>query len=202
MNFYVHENPLSGGSYIDFKLLDRDDTVRVDNHFFDIDVPNRKIDTGIDLSNTAFYLLFSISGEYISPTKYTVSGSVITFNQSSNANEQPYVPMFGSRVELIAGKYKKPYSQTLYKMIRIAANSNGQKEFVFEDNVEYNPSTDNLLIFKQNGLYVGERFYHTDSSEGKIVFDNNSDIVAGSFIDVLLIRNLSVKVYPESEQEV
>lgn len=202
INFYVHENSISGGSYIDFRLLDRDETVRVDNHFFDVNLEDKSIDTRLDLSSAAFYLLFSISGQYISPTKYTVDGSVIRFTDQSNENNQPYYPGYGSRVELIIGKYKKPYSKTLYKMIRITATNKGQKEFAFDESIEYNPTTDNLLIFRQDGLYIGERFYHTDASQGKIIFDDNSDIAAGSYIDILLIRNLSIKVYPDTELEV
>jgi hypothetical protein len=196
VNLYVHENPLVRGDYVDFRLLDRDNTVRVDNIFIDVDADNRTADAGVEFDKAAFYLLFTISGEYISNSKYTVDGSVITFKNSDEC-DQPYVPESGARVELIIGNYKKEYSTTLYKMIQIEATSNDQKEFILDENLEYNPSSDNILIFRKDGMYIGERFYHTDTSSGKIVIDQGSGIPFGSYIDVLLIRNMSVKVIPD-----
>jgi hypothetical protein len=195
VNLYVHENPLVRGDYVDFRLLDRDNTVRVDNIFIDVDADNRTADAGVEFDKAAFYLLFTISGEYISNSKYTVDGSVITFKNSDEC-DQPYEPESGARVELIIGNYKKEYSTTLYKMIQIEATSNDQKEFILDENLEYNPSSDNILIFRKDGMYIGERFYHTDTSSGKIVIDQGSGIPFGSYIDVLLIRNMSVKVIP------
>lgn len=201
VNMYVHENPLKAGDCFDFRMLDRDETVRVDNHFYTVNMESKSIDTGIDLSKAAFYLLFSISGQYISPLKYTVNGSVITFKPESADNTQPYLPAFGVRVELIVGTYKHSYSKTLYKMIRVTATENDQKEFILDGDLDYNPQSDNLLIFQKNGLYIGERFYHTDEKTGKIILDNGSGLSVGDYIDILLIRSLKVRINPATEVE-
>jgi hypothetical protein len=198
VNLYVHENPLVKGDYVDFKLLDRDNTVRVDNIFLNVDVENRKVDTGIQLEQTAFYLLFTINGEYISNSKYTITdGSIITFKTTEDGCDQPYVPTEGARLELVTGVYKKEYSTTLYKMIQIETTVDDQREFLLDENLEYNPSSDNLLIFRKDGLYIGERFYHTDVTSNKIVIDKGSGVPLGSYIDILLIRNMSVRVIPD-----
>lgn len=200
VNLYVHESPIYNGDYVDFRLLDRDDTVRVDNYFLDVNVADHNVDTGVELDNTAFHLLFTISGEYISPSKYTINGSTITF-KTEDEYDQPYVPTYGSRVELVVGMYKHDYSRTLYKMIQIEATDDGQREFYLDDGIEYNPDSDNLLIFRKDGLYIGERFYHTDEAAGKIIIDAGSGVPLGSYIDILLIRNMSVKVMPNTEVE-
>lgn len=200
VNLYVHENPVRNGDYVDFRLLDRDDTVRVDNHFLDVTVNTRSFDTGIDISQAAFYLLFTISGEYISPSKYTVDGTTITF-KTEEEYDQPIEVTYGMRVELVVGTYKHEYSRTLYKMIQIEATDEGQREFYLDENIEYNPSSDNLLIFRKDGMYIGERFYHTDESCGKIIIDQGSGVPLGSYIDILLIRNMSVRVMPGTEEE-
>jgi hypothetical protein len=196
VNLYIHENPLLRGDYVDFRLLDRDDTVRVDSFFLDVNVDEKSVDTGIDLDKSAFYLLFTVSGEYISNSKYTVDGSTIKFKAESDGCDQPYTPTHGGRLELVVGVYKKEYSTTLYKMIQIETTVDDQREFSFEDNIEYNPSSDNLLIFRKDGMYIGERFYHTDETCGKIIIDKGSGVPLGSYIDVLLIRNMSVRVKP------
>ena len=202
VNIYVHENPLRAGDYVDFRLLDRDDTVRVDNYFLDVDKASRTIDTGVPLDTAAFFLLFTVNGEYISGSKYTIDGSILTFKTEEDGCDQPYEPDFWSRVELVVGNYKKDYSKTLYKMIQIETTDEGQREFYLDENIEYNPSSDNLLIFRKDGMYIGERFYHTDESTGKIVIDEGSGVPLGSYIDILLIRNMSVKVIPGASREV
>ena len=202
VNIYVHENPLRAGDYVDFRLLDRDDTVRVDNYFLDVDKASRTIDTGVPLDTAAFFLLFTVNGEYISGSKYTIDGSILTFKTEEDGCDQPYELDFWSRVELVVGNYKKDYSKTLYKMIQIETTDEGQREFYLDENIEYNPSSDNLLIFRKDGMYIGERFYHTDESTGKIVIDEGSGVPLGSYIDILLIRNMSVKVIPGASREV
>ncbi len=201
VNMYVHENPLRDGDYLDFRLLDRDETVRVDNYFFDVDTINNCINTGVDLQTAAFYLLFTTSGEYISSSKYTVENGVITFKNEGSDCDQPYEPYDGARVELVVGIYKHSYSKTLYKMIQIEATDEGQREFYLDESIEYNPDSDNLLIFRKDGLYIGERFYHTDATNGKIVIDKGSGVPLGSYIDILLIRNMSIRVTPDTETE-
>lgn len=196
---YLHEDKLSSGDYIDFRLLDRDKTVRIDSLFLDVDVANKSVDTGVDLSNTAFFLLFTVSGEYISGSKYTVDGSTIRF-KTAEEYDQPYEPHEGSRLELVVGVYKDEHCKTLYKMIQIEATDDGQREFYLDEDADYNPASDNLLIFRKDGMYIGERFYHTDETCGKIVIDKGSGIPLGSYIDILLIRNMAVKVLPKEEE--
>lgn len=200
VKLYTHENPLHFGDYVDFRLLDRGDTVRVDSRFLTLPTDSFSVDTGFDLEHTAFYLLFTVSGEYISGSKYTVDGSVITFKEITPDCDQPFDVFPGTRLEIVVGVYKKNYSRTLYKMIQIETTDDGQREFDLGDQIEYNPSSDNLMIFRKDGMYVGERFYHTDADAGKIIIDAGSGVPIGSFIDVLVIRNMNVNVIPNPEE--
>lgn len=200
VKMYTHENPLHFGDYVDFRLLDRDETVRVDSKFLTLMPDTFSVDTGFDLKSAAFFLLFTVNGEYISGSKYTIDGSAITFKDHTENCDQPFDVSPDTRLEIVVGVYKKNYSRTLYKMIQVETTDDGQREFYIGDQIEYNPTSDNLMIFRKDGMYVGERFYHTDADAGKIIIDAGSDVPLGSYIDILIIRNMNVNVIPNPKE--
>lgn len=192
VNVYSHENPLEKGDYIDFRLLDRDNTVRIYNSLITATSDNQQsISVEHDLSNVAFLLLFTVSGQYISPCKYTVNGNTITFNSDVR---QPFTVYKNMRFEVVYGVFKKDYSKTIYTTLQLDASDENQMEFTIADNIDYNPASDNILVFREDGMYVGERFYHIDEETNKIVIDNGTGVPVGSHIDIIIIRNLIVEI--------
>ena len=150
------------------------------------------MDIGVDVSNVPFLLLFTVSGEFISPSKYTIDGSIITFNKNCN---QPFVVDNGTRLEVVFGVYKRDYSKTVYNTLQLKATEKDQKEFVLDDGLDYNPGSDNVLLFREDGMYIGEKFYHIDEPSSKIIIDKGTGVPLGSHLDVVIIRNLTTEVY-------
>ena len=190
VNIYSHETPLSRGDYLDFRLLDRDENVRVYNRFLDSN-GSEPLDIGVDLSNVAFLLLFTISGQFISPSKYTIDGSYITFNSNCN---QPFIVDNGTRLEAIYGVFKGDYCKTIYNTLQIVATEDNQREFNIKEDLDFNVNSDNVLIFREDGMYIGERFYHMDEENDMIVIDRGTGVPKGSHIDIVVIRNLSLEI--------
>lgn len=192
VNLYIHEAPLNRGDYVDFRMLDRDDSVRIFNKYLTGTSKSQEVmDVGVDISKVAFFLLFTVSGQFISPSKYTVNGSKITFNKNCN---QPFVVDNGTRLEAIYGVYKKERSKTLYTVRQLEATTADQKEFSLDESLDYNPGPDNVLIFREDGMYIGERFYHIDEPTNKIIIDKGSGVPKGSHIDVVIIRSLTLDI--------
>jgi hypothetical protein len=187
VHIYEHEESLMEGDYVDFKLVDRDPTVRVSNLYLTFTEDNQKsINVGFNLNRFAFYMLFTMSGEYVSPSKYKASGSTITFID----NDQPLEITKGDRLELVVGMYLKPYSKTVITQSRVVAVTDNQTEFTIDLLEDFNPKKDTLFLFQKNGLYIGERFYSVDTSNKKIIIDRGSSLPLGDHIDVFFIRTL------------
>ena len=192
VNMYIHEAPLEKGDYVDFRMLDRDESVRIYNKYLTGTSNNQEVmDIGVDISKVAFFLLFTVSGQFISPSKYNINGSNITFNKNCN---QPFVVDNGTRLEAIYGLYKDNYSKTIYNVQQIESTSDDQKEFILDESLDYNPGSDNVLIFREDGMYIGEKFYHIDKEKNKIIIDKGSGVPNGSHIDVITIRNLTLGI--------
>lgn len=192
VNLYIHENPLSRGDYLDFRLLDRDKSVRIYNTYL-TGTSNKQetMDIGVDIPSVAFFLLFTVSGQFISPSKYTVNGTEIIFNKNCN---QPFVVDNGTRLEAIYGVYKEETSKTLYTTLQLKSENDDQKEFSLSEELDYNPGCDNILIFRENGMYIGERFYHIDEPTNTIIIDNGSGVPKDSHIDIVIIRSLTLDI--------
>ena len=127
----------------------------------------------------------------MSTSKYTINGSNITFNKNCN---QPFVVDNGTRLEAIYGLYKDNYSKTIYNVQQIESTSDDQKEFILDESLDYNPGSDNVLIFREDGMYIGEKFYHIDKEKNKIIIDKGSGVPNGSHIDVITLRNLTLAI--------
>ena len=208
VNMYIHETPLHNGDYVDFRLLDRDENVRIYNKFLTGTSDKQKVmDIETDLSKVAFFLLFTVSGQFISPSKYTMEGSTIVFNENCN---QPFTVDNGTRLEAVYGVFKNNYCKTIYTTAQIKATEDNQKEFSIDENLDFNKGSDNILIFREDGMYIGERFYHMSEDDDKIIIDNGSGVPKGSHIDVVVIRNLNNEItvgdwsnmIPEETEEV
>lgn len=196
VNLYIHENPLSRGDYLDFRLLDRDSSVRIYNKYLTGTSNAQEVmDVGVDLSKVAFFLLFTVSGQFISPSKYTINGSQITFNKNCN---QPFIVDNGTRLEAVYGVFKEDYTKTLYTTLQLKATTENQKEFSLDEDLDYNPGYDNVLIFREDGMYIGERFYHIDEPSNMIIIDKGSGVPKGSHIDVVIIRSLTLDIKTNS----
>lgn len=200
--YYEHEFPFGDNDYVDFRVLSRDNTIRIQSRYLTINGTNR-IDTGIDLSSCCFVLLFSMDGAYISNSKYTISGSEIIFNRSG---DQLFNHIEGNRLELVFGTYTSTITRTIFEMVRIETTTDHQKKFDLD--FKYNPNTDNVIVFRKDGMYIGERFYHIDNENpdgiSRIVIDDGSGVPEGAFIDILLVRDLESYVssgYIDEEDE-
>lgn len=192
VDFYAHEYPLHNGDYIDFRLLDRDENVRIYSKFLTGTSDSQEVmDIGADVTNVPFFLLFTVSGQFISPSKYTINGSTITFNKNCN---QPFVVDNGTRLEAIYGVFKGPYCKTIYTTAQIEATEENQKEFSIDEDLDFNVESDNILIFREDGMYIGERFYHMSETDDKIIIDNGTGVPKGSHIDIVVIRNLTKEI--------
>lgn len=192
VEFYAHEFPLHTGDYIDFRLLDRDENVRIYNKFLTGTSDHQEtMEIGTDISNAPFFLLFTVSGQFISPSKYTVHGSTITFNQNCN---QPFVVDNGTRLEAVYGVFKGPYCRTVYTTAQLVATEDDQKVFDIDEDLDFNVESDNVLIFREDGMYIGERFYHMSEENDQIVIDRGSGVPKGSHIDIVIIRNLTKEI--------
>lgn len=192
VNLYIHEAPLNKGDYVDFRMLDRDDSVRIYNKYLTGTSDSQEVmDVGVDVTKVAFFLLFTVSGQFISPSKYTANGSIITFNKNCN---QPFIVDNGTRLEAVYGIYKKERSKTLYTTRQLESTTPDQKEFSLDESLDYNPGSDNILIFREDGMYIGERFYHIDEPNNKIIIDKGSGVPEGSHIDIVIIRSLTLDI--------
>ena len=198
VNLYIHETPMSYGDYVDFRLLDRDKNIRVYNKFFTASENNQTVFNILSPTEKRpiFFMLFTMSGEFISPSKYTLDGYTITFNTDCR---QPVEIQLGTRFEAVYGIYTGDVCKTLYHTIQIKSTSDNQKEFLIDETVDFNMDTNNLLIFREDGMYVGEKFYHIDRESNKIIIDKGTGVANGSHIDVIVIRNLSLEVPVEIE---
>lgn len=184
--FYNHEDGLKSGDYLEFKLLDRDTTVRVVNTYLTLSEDSQTtIETGIDLEKVAFHLLFTMDGEYISDAKYTIDGSTIQFKEDS---DQPLDLLKDDRFELVTGHYTKNITKTMFLPVRFEVTKDNQTEFSLEGELDYNPKSDSMLLFRKDGAYIGERFYSVDIENNVLQLSNG--LPDGSYLDVLLIRNL------------
>lgn len=192
VSFYAHEYPLHNGDYIDFRLLDRDENIRIYNKFLTgTSDAQESMYIGTDISSAPFFLLFTTSGQFISPSKYTIDGSKITFNKNCN---QPFVVDNGTRLEAIYGVFKGPYCKTVYTTGQFVATEDNQKEFDIDKELDFNSESDNVLIFREDGMYIGERFYHMSEENDKIIIDKGTGVPKGSHIDVVIIRNLTKEI--------
>ena len=192
VDLYLHEAPLNRGDYVDFRMLDRDSSVRIYNKYLTGTSDDQEVmDIDVDISKVAFFLLFTVSGQFISPSKYFIDGSRIIFNKTCN---QPFVVDNGTRLEAVYGVYKKERSKTLYSTYQLYADTADQKVFQMEESLDYNPGSDNILIFREDGMYIGEKFYHVDEPTNKIIIDNGSGVPKGSHIDIVIIRSLELDI--------
>lgn len=186
---YGHESPLGVGDYVDFRLLDRDNTVRIYRNYLTIKSNKTPLDIGVDIEKCAFFLLFTISGEFISPSKYNVNETTITFKQDCH---QPFIPNNGTRVEVVYGTFKNDHTKTMYSTFQITATEDNQRRFSLDNTIDYGPGADCILIFREDGMYVGEKFYYIDDETDTIVIDKGTPVPRGQHIDIVVIRNLSL----------
>lgn len=194
VNLYIHENPMSRGDYVDFRLLDRDNNIRVYNKFITATEEDQDIiilDDDLDDKKITFFMIFTMSGEFISTSKYSRLGNKIIFDKGARQAVEIHI---GTRFEIVYGEYTGEFCKTLYHSIRIPSTSDNQKEFIIDEEVDFNMDTNNLLIFREDGMYVGEKFYHIDRESNKIIIDKGTGVINGSHIDVIVIRNLSFEV--------
>lgn len=194
VKLYGHETPLRNGDYLDFRLLDHDEDTRIYKDFltyYDTDDCGRTITAERDLSKAAFILVFTMNGAFVSPSKYTIDKYDITFKSDCN---QPLELTDGDRFEVVYGVFTGSYKKTIYTTLQLIATEDDQKEFDIEESLDFNIGSDNVLIFREDGMYIGERFYHTSEADNKIIIDRGTGIPKGSHIDVVIIRSLKKEI--------
>lgn len=202
ISFYVHEEPLYGVDYVEFKMLDRDPTFRVASTYLTTEVDYQNTyDIGFDSSDPsiACMLLFTISGEYISDYRYELNGSTLTFIPENNSP----IAMFeeGDRFDLVVCRYTTTTTKTTVTKTRLQSTRMNENRYYFDKDAEFNPKSDTILLFQANGMYVGEKFYSLGENYDSIVLEG-SLVPKGQYMDVIIFRktnHLINLIEPEPE---
>lgn len=186
VKFFEHDLSMTKGDRIDFRMINQDDTVKVQNFWFTANEDNQRTFTGkTDFSTYQLLMIFTTSGMYIPTPKYTVDGNTITFDDSIELKQF-------ERVQIITFRYIYKESMTAFNIKRYISEADGQTEFK-NPYTDYDPSTDGLYIFTQNGKYVGERFYKIEDGTIRLL-DGSDALTFGGYVEIVLIRNLTVTI--------
>lgn len=182
IQLYSHNDGLSEGDRIDLRLVNRDKYITVFSKFITLTEQNQmEVTLPVDISQYPLFLLFTVTGMYISPKKYTISGDTLKFIPNTVELDST------DRLELILFKQNSGDTSTNFEFNTIWASSDSQREFNLPYD-DYNELTDSLLIFQGNGLYVGNRFYTVDAEKNKLYLDKGEPIWLGGFLDIIRIR--------------
>lgn len=186
VKFFEHDLNMSRGDRIDFRMINRDDTVKVRNFWFTANEDNQRIFTGkTDFSEYQLIMIFTTTGMYIPTPKYTIDKNTITFDDSIELLQF-------EQIQIITFKYIYKETRTSFDIKRYTAEETGQTVFP-NPYKDYDPTTDGLYIFTQNGKYVGERFYEIEDGNIKLL-DGSDALTFGGYVEIVLIRDLTVTI--------
>lgn len=184
VRFFEHDMSMTKGDRIDFRMINQDETVKVQNFWFTANEDDQRVFTGkTDFSQYQLIMVFTTSGMYIPSLKYQINGSTLTLNESIELKQF-------DRIQVITFRYIYKESNTTFDVRRYVTETDGQTEFP-NPYTDYNPVTDGLYIFTQNGKYIGERFYEIN---GKNIRLSGDPLTFGGYVEIVLIRNLTVTI--------
>lgn len=183
MQYFLHDEGISFGNILDFRLVDADTSVQMQNFYAHVEQDNQNTFTlTADMSVCAFYLLFNANGEYIPKEKYQISGNQLTLNETTALVRN------GDVLEIVAFRYVEDMTSTAFAIQKVDASEENQAIFL-NPYKDYDPNTDSLLIFTHEGMYVGERFYSIINDSITL---QGSSLPLGGYLEIIRIRNTSV----------
>lgn len=193
MQYFNHDEGVTSGDIVDFRLLDADESVQMRNIYIPVTVDDQRSYTvNVNLDLFSFIMLFTTSGEYIPTSKYSVSGNQLIINNGMVSVVK------GDRLELIGFQVVGETTTTSFEIKTLMSNKNGQTIFnnPFTD---YNVDTDSLLIFNNAGMYVGERFYSVSSTTISLL---GSGVDLSEYLEIIRVRNSNLAITIETDDEV
>ena len=115
INLYDDDNGFSSGDMVEFRMISRDQNMEVRSYIITTAEDNQTTyEMPVRLRDVYFHMIFTESGQYISRTKYALSGTLLQFRAD-------YAHMLkGERFELICFNYTGKYGftkMTNYKSI-------------------------------------------------------------------------------------
>lgn len=193
MKYFKHDLGVTTGDILDFRMIDQEDSVTMQNIYVRVTSDNQKVfETSYDLSIFAFVMLFTSDGEYVTASKYNidkkrliVSGGVLTLSA-------------GDMLEIVGFKFVGSSTSTTFSR-KIINGSNNADQVYTNPYTDYNASTDSLLIFNNAGQYIGERFYSINGNKITLL---GTGIDLGEYLEVVLIRNLDITITTEPSTEI
>lgn len=184
VQYFSHDAGLSDGDILDFRLLNSDNSVKMQNFYVTVTADNNRVFTlPFNTNDYKFIMIFTTSGQYFTDNRYTISNNTITFTNDVSL-------LTDDRLEFVVFKYISDSTSTVMSREIVQATTTNQ--FVFKNPIgDYVASTDSLLIFNSKGEYIGERFY---SIVDNGIILKGSPISLGEYLEVVLFRNLPITV--------
>ena len=181
---------LVSGERVDIRLVDSDSSVGMRSFYLDNTEDDQKHYVTVeDLTGYAMIMLFTSTGMYIPTNRYIVDPNGITFfDDWSLYTSEGYIQAVGF-------KYMTDKTRTIFSYKLGYAHSNDPNEPVTKipnPVTDYNPNTDSLLIFNNNGQYIGQYYY--DITEDGYLELLGEPLWEGGYVEVVLVRNLSTTI--------
>lgn len=194
MQYFQHDLGVDNGDILDFRLIDKDESIMMQNLYVDVTEDGQREFTlnGVDLSVFNFIMIFTTTGEYIPVAKYEIDTSDVDVSRI-HGGDGVLTLSKGDRLEIIGFKYIDSMTTTSLSR-RIVTPSKEDQVILANPFPDYDASTDSLLIFNNAGQYIGERFYTatpTTITLGTIVL-GGSGVGVGEYLEVILVRNSSI----------
>lgn len=193
MQYFKHDEGVDNGDFIDFRLIDTEDSTQMQNIYIPVTTDGQKTFTvNQNLDMFSFMMLFTTSGEYIPSGKYTIQNNTIILTSGV------VTLVAGDRLEIVGFRYVGDHASTGFQLETIYSTKDNQTIFT-NPYSDYDPSTDSLLIFNNAGQYVGERFYTVSATTITLL---GSGVNLGEYLEIIRVRNSNVELSVEIDMEV
>ena len=204
IQYFQHDLGVDNGDILDFRLIDKDSSVMMQNLYVDVTEDGQREFTlsGIDLSVFNFIMIFTTTGEYIPANKYEID-TTVTNASVIHGGDGVLTLSKGDRLEIIGFKYISNMTTTSLSR-RIVTPSKDDQVILANPFPDYDASTDSLLIFNNAGQYIGERFYTATPKTitlGTIVL-GGSGVGVGEYLEIILVRNSSISTKVNVNKEI
>ena len=183
LQYFQHDDGISWGNILDFRLIDKDSSVLMQNQYIMVEEDGQtKFNLNFDVGVYAFYLMFNTNGEYIPLRKYSIEDGVMTLRSDEAIIHKDDV------LEFIGFRYVEDMTSTAFSYQVISPGTD--KQSIFNNPYsDYDPNTDSLLIFNHEGMYIGERFYSIVNDTISLL---GSTVPLGGYLEVIRIRNSNI----------
>lgn len=195
IKFYDHDKGLEQGDLLNFNVTEKEGSIREFSIFVELTEKNQ---THIVIPLENFYnrrvtfMLFRSEGVYISYNKYIIEEGnvVITY------------PMRFDPGDVLEFRFLEYVSDTRYIRKRayeeIMQDAQNELTIPWDD---FNPETDNILLLRSDGVYIGKNRYSINYNTGKITINSGSIMTYGKWVDFILNRTLSEPIPVELAYE-